>query len=124
MSEAEPGPVAAKNTDTHLWPQVSEDFYASRLFATVGDGIGIDVGGLVIVKPIREWHALAVAHHQDEQASLDAIAAAVHEGRFSEGKTQINYCPFDEEGSSGRQYCRRIAREVFKRFKVFARVAD
>jgi hypothetical protein len=58
-TSAESGQV--ENTDRHLWPQVSEDAYAPRLFVTAGDGIGIDVGGHVIVKPLRAWHALATA---------------------------------------------------------------
>lgn len=58
-SATDGGPV--QNTDRHLWPQVSRDAYAPSLFVTAdGEGIGINVGGHVFVKPLREWHALAV----------------------------------------------------------------
>ena len=49
----------AANTDRHLWPLVSEDYYADSMHVTAGGGIGINCGGLVIVKTLREWHALA-----------------------------------------------------------------
>jgi hypothetical protein len=48
----------AQNTDTHLWRE-SSDYYAPRIFATMGGGIGIEVGGTAFVKPAREWHRLA-----------------------------------------------------------------
>jgi len=47
-----------------------------------------------------------------QSPSVDAIAAAVHEGRFSEGKDQSNYCTFEDECESGKIYCRRIASSV------------
>lgn len=61
---AESGPTmttdnTAMNTDRHLWPLVSDDYYADSIHVTAGGGIGMNVGGLVIVKTIREWHALA-----------------------------------------------------------------
>lgn len=53
-------PVQAKNPDRELWREPPGDYYAPRLFVTEGGGIGIDVGGFVVVKPIRDWHALGV----------------------------------------------------------------
>ena len=50
---------AQQNTDRDLWSECEDDYFSPRLFVTAGGGIGIDVGGHVIVKPIREWHALA-----------------------------------------------------------------
>lgn len=47
------------NTDRELWREVEGDYYAPRIFVTAGGGIGIEVGGLVYVKPVRDWHALA-----------------------------------------------------------------
>lgn len=47
------------NTDRHLWPLVSDDYYADRLHVTAdGQGIGINCGGHVIVKTLRAWHEL------------------------------------------------------------------
>jgi hypothetical protein len=52
---------AAENTDTHLWPIVSryDDPFPDSIHVTAQGAIGINCGGLVIVKPLREWHALA-----------------------------------------------------------------
>lgn len=52
---------AVENTDTHLWP-ITTAWDApdeGSIHVTAGGGIGINVGGHVIVKPLREWHALA-----------------------------------------------------------------
>ena len=61
----------ATNTDTTLWvePPPLETPFApqSSIHVTQGDGIGIQVGGHVIVKPLREWHALAVREHAASQ---------------------------------------------------------
>jgi hypothetical protein len=54
---------AKQNTDRELWRDEPKDFYAARLFVTEGGGIGIDVGGTVYVKPIREWWRLAANAH-------------------------------------------------------------
>lgn len=55
MSEAN----AMVNTDRELWRE-GDDYYAASLFVTEGGGIGINVGGHVIVMPLRRWHAIAV----------------------------------------------------------------
>lgn len=47
-----------RNTDRELWRETPGDYYAPSLHVTEGGGIGMNVGGFVIVKPIREWHAL------------------------------------------------------------------
>lgn len=51
---------ACENTDRHLWPQVSNpgDPYES-IHVTKDGAIGINVGGNVIVMPLRAWHAAA-----------------------------------------------------------------
>jgi hypothetical protein len=48
-----------QNTDRHLWPDVSDYAYADSIHVTKDGAIGIQCGGLVIVKPLREWHALS-----------------------------------------------------------------
>ena len=50
---------AVENTDRELWREVEGDYYADSIHVTKGGGIGINCGGLVIVKPLRGWHALA-----------------------------------------------------------------
>jgi hypothetical protein len=54
----------AVNTDRELWREPSippgMEYYAPSIHVTEGGGIGIDVGGLVFVKPLREWHRLAM----------------------------------------------------------------
>jgi hypothetical protein len=55
---------AALNTDRELYREKSElpadpdNYYAPSLHVTKEGGIGINVGGYVIVKTLREWHAL------------------------------------------------------------------
>lgn len=51
--------VARENTDTHLWPIVSQDLLADSLHITAGGALGINCGGHVIVREIRDWHELA-----------------------------------------------------------------
>lgn len=54
---------AAENTDTtlHIWKHDESDPWSCQdhMFLTKGGGIGFCVGGLCIVKPPSEWHALA-----------------------------------------------------------------
>ena len=55
----------AINTDRELYreesglPADGDHFYAPSIQVTAQGGIGINVGGSVIVMPLREWHALA-----------------------------------------------------------------
>jgi hypothetical protein len=83
---------AAVNTDRELWRGPDEgngDFYADSIHVTEGGGIGMNVGGLVIVMPIREWHALAARKSPVSVPSKDDIAwtifntAADHGADFS-----------------------------------------
>ncbi len=52
---------AAKNTDVEIWRETPDTYYTPSIFVTEGGGIGINVGGLCIVKPVREWHLLGAA---------------------------------------------------------------
>jgi hypothetical protein len=58
-SEEAGKPVASMNTDRELWREVEGDYYAPSIHVTKSGGIGINVGGSVYVKPLREWHKLA-----------------------------------------------------------------
>lgn len=60
--ESDTGP--AQNTDREIWREVEGDAYAPSVHVTQSGGIGIDVGGLVVVLPVREWHSLASRHPQ------------------------------------------------------------
>jgi len=53
--------AAARNTDRELWREREGDYYSPSIHVTQGGGIGIDVGGNVVVKPLREWHKLAAS---------------------------------------------------------------
>jgi hypothetical protein len=51
-----------QNTDREIWRGPDEgcgDFYADSLHITQEGALGINCGGRVIVKLIREWHRLA-----------------------------------------------------------------
>jgi hypothetical protein len=53
---------ACKNTDRELWRGPDEgggDYYADSIFITKEGAFGINCGGSVYVKPIREWHRIA-----------------------------------------------------------------
>jgi hypothetical protein len=49
----------SENTDRELWREREGDYYADSIHVTKGGGIGINCGGYVYVKPLREWHRLA-----------------------------------------------------------------
>lgn len=49
----------AENTDRELWREREGDYYADSIHVTKGGGIGMNVGGRVIVMPLKDWHALA-----------------------------------------------------------------
>lgn len=53
------GPVCARSTDRELWREVPGDYYTPSIHVNCNRGIGINVGGMVYVMPVREWHALA-----------------------------------------------------------------
>jgi hypothetical protein len=50
----------AANTDRQLWRESNHPF-SNRIWVTEQGAIGMDVGGLCIVMPIRQWHSLAAA---------------------------------------------------------------
>lgn len=55
---------AYKNTDKELWREPNDkgetdDVYQPSIHVTQNNMIGIDVGGSVYVKSLRDWHDLA-----------------------------------------------------------------
>ena len=43
--------------DRELWREKSGDFYSDSIHVTSDGGIGINCGGMVIVAPLKQWHA-------------------------------------------------------------------
>lgn len=50
---------AVLNTDREIWRERHDDNYADSIHVTERGGIGINCGGMVYVKPVREWHKSA-----------------------------------------------------------------
>ena len=48
--------LAYQNTDVEVWRETKDDYYSPSIHVTEFKGIGIDVGGHVIVAPIKDWH--------------------------------------------------------------------
>jgi hypothetical protein len=48
-----------QNTDRELWREIEGDYYADSIHVTKEGAIRIHVGGLVYVKSVKDWHALA-----------------------------------------------------------------
>lgn len=46
------------NTDKELWRK-DQDYYAPSIHVTKEGAIGINVGGLVIIRTVEDWHKLA-----------------------------------------------------------------
>ena len=47
------------NTDREIWRERECDYYSDSIHITELGAVGINCGGYIIVKPIREWHRLA-----------------------------------------------------------------
>lgn len=47
-----------QNTDREIWRERPGDYYADSIHVTETGGIGLNVGGWVMVLPIRTWHKL------------------------------------------------------------------
>ena len=70
---------AAQNTDTELWRAPPGDYYADSVHITEGGGLGINCGGLVIVRPLRDWHSLErrLAEAEEQLAAKIKMAPVV-----------------------------------------------
>ncbi len=103
---------ACENTDRELWREREGDYYADSIHVTERGGIGINCGGMVYVKPLREWHRLAKedsvrseaevigAINRTAKASPSAGGDTFAEGAYMEGvrdaATYIGGCTFAE----------------------------
>ena len=60
-------PKAYINEDKVLFTESNKDWkdegYMPKVFVTKDEAIGINVGGMVYVKTITEWHRLAKQEH-------------------------------------------------------------
>jgi hypothetical protein len=76
MSDTE----AYENTDREIWRGPDEgngSYYADSIFVTKEGAIGINCGGLVHVRSIREWHRMA-AQSFNEGCALCGHSRAEH----------------------------------------------
>lgn len=78
---------ACENTDRELWREREGDAYADSIHVTANGGIGMNVGGYVIVMPIRKWHAAAKIAYEPlaremtpaERAKTECLTRALDE---------------------------------------------
>lgn len=65
--------LAAENKDRELWCEREGDYYADCIFVTEQGSIGINCGGAVVTKSVRDWFALGAASlvHDDTNPSDD-----------------------------------------------------
>lgn len=72
-----------QNTDTEIFREVPDDYCSPSMFATKDGKIGIDVGGIVIIKSLRDWHALHAQEQKDKEehlSDLEKIKLMIEEG--------------------------------------------
>jgi hypothetical protein len=67
---------AKLNTDRELWRELEGDYYSDSIFVTEAGGIGINCGGNVIVKPLKDWHTAMNNHHK---SAMEIRAAVLNE---------------------------------------------
>jgi len=92
---------AGKNTDKEIWRKVEGDYYSPSIFVTESGGIGINVGGSVVIKPIEDWHELA----KDKVIAIEEID-------WAEIKRLItNYYPAFE-GEVGQKNKRQLLESI------------
>lgn len=108
------GGGCAANTDRELWRE-GDDYYADSIHVTASGGIGINVGGLVIVRPLREWHAAMLRKpmtaEEADAAYDDAPAIPMTDEEIQAIVDKVTGCPicggtlFDDPlpGTHGRR---------------------
>lgn len=52
----------AENTDIEIWREKDGDYFSPSIHVTRSGNVRIDVSGKVFVKPIKEWHRMALNH--------------------------------------------------------------
>ena len=71
------GPMA--NTDREIWRELPDDFYSPSIHVTEHGDIGINVGGHVIVAPVKIWHDLGEKHLCVDPKQFGPTRIPVHE---------------------------------------------
>lgn len=51
--------VSCDNTDKEIFRLYKDDHYSPSVHVTIDGKIGMNIGGFVIVKSIRDWHNMA-----------------------------------------------------------------
>lgn len=80
------------NTDRELWRGPDEgngSFYADSIHVTKGGGIGINVGGHAIVKPLRDWHAQAIQVERQNELLKRWVSMTVRGGFIDKDHTLV-----------------------------------
>lgn len=80
--------TACINNDKEIYSRIPDDYYSPKIFVTDKDGIGINVGGLVFVRKIEDWHKLARTEATYEDGNFFTNASRNHNaGEFSVRRT-------------------------------------
>lgn len=66
--------TAYENTDKEIWRETPDDYYSPSIHTTEQNLIGINVGGHVYVKSVREWHQVATENEELKQKIADMVA--------------------------------------------------
>jgi len=78
MSEKE---ECSQNTDKIIWKEPHSDHWGSfddYIFVTETGGIGVNVAGMVYVKPLKEWHSLESSLSQS-QAEVKELTKVIED---------------------------------------------
>jgi hypothetical protein len=117
---------ACVNTDREIWRERDGDYYADSIHVTEGGGIGINCGGYVIVKPIREWFRLAAAKEtlptplsETGRSLKDATLAELEQANSPEPfKAEDEYAPAYVTGPNGFRFQCYNAVEMARKLNV------
>jgi hypothetical protein len=93
---------AALNTDREIWREREGDYYADSIHVTAQGGIGINCGGLVIVKSLRDWHRLE-SELSSQKVLFDEHTKAV--GKFLSDMYAVMVDPLDSSDLKVVEMC-------------------
>lgn len=77
--QLEPTKGCAANTDREIWRETLGDYYSPKIHVTQSGEIGMEVGGNVVVMPLRDWHALAWNRRAQQPISAETVRQAAHD---------------------------------------------
>lgn len=97
------GPMISN--DRELWREREGDYYANSIHVTDAGGIGINVGGYVIVKPLAGWHKLAAPNGPPRLLTDGA------DGSSNKGQDTHNPTP-EGQGGGEREEALDAARRI------------